>query len=164
MRTPPAREPPSLRHSSRGKQRPRHVGIPGSDERDSPTAQGKLLARMCLLRVSPRYRITVVRIAHDCALRSIKEDDIEITDIAFACGSGGTAAGIGLGSYLRAQAHEDSALQFGDKVPGTGRRSSSLSKRFLVLNQPVGVARTLGSHYSPRVHCVRQRRVLLQAH
>ncbi|RHY42112.1 hypothetical protein DYB38_010390, partial [Aphanomyces astaci] len=49
-------------------------------------------------------------------LESIEEMEhqieLPITDIAFACGSGGSAAGIGVGAYLYAQAHQDSSLQF----------------------------------------------------
>lgn len=37
--------------------------------------------------------------------QQLDECQIHITDLAFACGSGGTAAGLGLGAYL--QAHED---------------------------------------------------------
>ncbi|KAJ0395742.1 hypothetical protein P43SY_004273 [Pythium insidiosum] len=37
----------------------------------------------------------------------LEELQLSITDIAFACGSGGTAAGLGLGSYLFASHHRD---------------------------------------------------------
>ncbi|KUF90881.1 hypothetical protein AM588_10003055 [Phytophthora nicotianae] len=47
----------------------------------------------------------------------LKEFDATITDIAFACGSGGTAAGIGLGSYLYAKAHPSAPLNFAAKIP-----------------------------------------------
>ncbi|RLN95110.1 hypothetical protein BBJ28_00000124 [Nothophytophthora sp. Chile5] len=47
----------------------------------------------------------------------IQEHELKITDLAFACGSGGTAAGIGLGSYLYANAHPDAALSFGSQTP-----------------------------------------------
>ncbi|CAH0477032.1 unnamed protein product [Peronospora belbahrii] len=47
----------------------------------------------------------------------LKEYKLPITDIAFACGSGGTAAGIGLGSYLYAKAYPDAALHFDGKIP-----------------------------------------------
>ncbi|KAL4151735.1 hypothetical protein PRNP1_008675 [Phytophthora ramorum] len=86
----------------------------------------------------------------------LKEHDLRITDIAFACGSGGTAAGIGLGSYLYAKAQPDAALSFDAKIPahafiitnaqGTGyARSSkkelefiySVSRKTGVLMDPV---------------------------
>ncbi|KAF0687571.1 Aste57867_20690 [Aphanomyces stellatus] len=38
--------------------------------------------------------------------------DLDISDIAFACGSGGSAAGIGVGAHLYAKRHHDSTLQF----------------------------------------------------
>ncbi|CAK4084473.1 unnamed protein product [Aphanomyces euteiches] len=38
--------------------------------------------------------------------------DMTVTDIAFACGSGGSAAGIAVGAYLYAKYNEESALQF----------------------------------------------------
>ncbi|KAI9995242.1 hypothetical protein PInf_012293 [Phytophthora infestans] len=47
----------------------------------------------------------------------IKDLNLPVTDIAFACGSGGTATGIGLGSYLYAEAHPDAALNFDTKTP-----------------------------------------------
>ncbi|KAE9336600.1 hypothetical protein PF008_g12935 [Phytophthora fragariae] len=47
----------------------------------------------------------------------LKDYDLPVTDIAFACGSGGTAAGIGLRSYLYAKAHPNSALNFDAKIP-----------------------------------------------
>ncbi|RHY88153.1 hypothetical protein DYB37_001949 [Aphanomyces astaci] len=59
-------------------------------------------------------------------LESIEEMEhqieLPITDIAFACGSGGSAAGIGVGAYLYAQAHQDSSLQFtrSELPPGLG--------------------------------------------
>ncbi|GMF19207.1 unnamed protein product [Phytophthora lilii] len=51
-------------------------------------------------------------------LRCRQEHELPITDIAFACGSGGTAAGIGLGSYLYAKDHPNAALKFDEKIPG----------------------------------------------
>uniref|UniRef100_A0AAV1V0X1 Tryptophan synthase beta chain-like PALP domain-containing protein n=1 Tax=Peronospora matthiolae TaxID=2874970 RepID=A0AAV1V0X1_9STRA len=47
----------------------------------------------------------------------LKTHELPITDIAFACGSGGTAAGIGLGSYLFAASHPNSALNFKTNIP-----------------------------------------------
>ncbi|CAI5720180.1 unnamed protein product [Peronospora destructor] len=47
----------------------------------------------------------------------LNEHKLPITDIAFACGSGGTAAGIGVGSYLYAKAHPDAAFNYDDKIP-----------------------------------------------
>ncbi|ETV94252.1 hypothetical protein H310_11927 [Aphanomyces invadans] len=41
-----------------------------------------------------------------------KDLNITVTDVAFACGSGGSAAGLGVGAYLYAQTHQDSSLQF----------------------------------------------------
>ncbi|KAI9908359.1 hypothetical protein PsorP6_003612 [Peronosclerospora sorghi] len=49
----------------------------------------------------------------------LQEYELPITDIAFASGSGGTAAGIGLGSYLYAKASPNAALNFDTKIPGT---------------------------------------------
>ncbi|EQC42787.1 hypothetical protein SDRG_00508 [Saprolegnia diclina VS20] len=40
-----------------------------------------------------------------------------VTDVAFACGSGGSAAGIGAGAFLYAKHHPSSALQFHTKPP-----------------------------------------------
>ncbi|CAI5741768.1 unnamed protein product [Hyaloperonospora brassicae] len=47
----------------------------------------------------------------------LEEHDLSITDMAFACGSGGTAAGIGLGSYLFARAFPTEALSYDSNVP-----------------------------------------------
>ncbi|TYZ59179.1 hypothetical protein PybrP1_007112 [[Pythium] brassicae (nom. inval.)] len=47
----------------------------------------------------------------------IQEQALGITDVAFACGSGGTAAGIGLGSYLYAQNTPDASIRFDNKTP-----------------------------------------------
>ncbi|DAZ99207.1 TPA: hypothetical protein N0F65_008240 [Lagenidium giganteum] len=47
----------------------------------------------------------------------LKELELEITDLAFACGSGGTAGGIGVGAYLHAQHNPNGSLNFKDKTP-----------------------------------------------
>lgn len=48
-----------------------------------------------------------------------QEQALGITDVAFACGSGGTAAGIGLGSYLYAQNTAGASVRFTNQAPGT---------------------------------------------
>ncbi|OQS02352.1 D-cysteine desulfhydrase [Thraustotheca clavata] len=42
----------------------------------------------------------------------VKDLEISVTDVAFACGSGGSAAGIGAGAYLYAKHNAKSSLQF----------------------------------------------------
>ncbi|RLN37855.1 hypothetical protein BBJ28_00000491, partial [Nothophytophthora sp. Chile5] len=49
--------------------------------------------------------------------RMVDANLIQMSHLAFACGSGGTATGIGLGSYLYANAHPDTALSFGSQIP-----------------------------------------------
>ncbi|RHY33892.1 hypothetical protein DYB32_003280 [Aphanomyces invadans] len=53
--------------------------------------------------------------------RRAQDLNITVTDVAFACGSGGSAAGLGVGAYLYAQTHQDSSLQFNRLAspPGT---------------------------------------------
>ncbi|CAK4810179.1 unnamed protein product [Aphanomyces euteiches] len=53
--------------------------------------------------------------------------DMTVTDIAFACGSGGSAAGIAVGAYLYAKYNEESALQFTREglPPGLGYAKST---------------------------------------
>jgi len=38
--------------------------------------------------------------------------ELNISDIAFACGSGGSAAGMGVGAYLYSKHNTDSSLKF----------------------------------------------------
>ncbi|TMW68612.1 hypothetical protein Poli38472_006080 [Pythium oligandrum] len=49
--------------------------------------------------------------------QQLQEDNIEITDIAFGSGSGGTAAGIALGAYLQAKHSSQSAVRFDGTIP-----------------------------------------------
>uniref|UniRef100_K3WQE0 Tryptophan synthase beta chain-like PALP domain-containing protein n=1 Tax=Globisporangium ultimum (strain ATCC 200006 / CBS 805.95 / DAOM BR144) TaxID=431595 RepID=K3WQE0_GLOUD len=49
--------------------------------------------------------------------KQLQEQELEVTDLAFACGSGGTAAGISLGSYLYAKSHPSETINFDNKVP-----------------------------------------------
>ncbi|TMW68613.1 hypothetical protein Poli38472_006081 [Pythium oligandrum] len=49
--------------------------------------------------------------------KQLEEEELKITDLAFACGSGGTAAGIGLGAYLQAQHSSQSVVRFDHANP-----------------------------------------------